>query len=195
MNVQELREALADLPAHWPVHVAVRADGSGGGADTDYLYTLDVQRDNFPTQGCMAVIRIDYGGHTTDEEAAAFRRGTAGVAAVHPMRDGYAGSVMDSGPESGHKLAVFYATREQADAAQAWLTAGVPGCPESGKHCRPVGGECQTCGAVGVAAGAPGDTDAERAAWLADKIVAGGDYAKEAAAMLRRWPTGVREGS
>jgi len=31
-------------------------------------------------------------------------------------------------------------------------------------------------------------TDAERAAWLADKIVACGDYAKEAAAMLRRWP-------
>lgn len=37
-------------------------------------------------------------------------------------------------------------------------------------------------------AGAPGATDAERAAWLADKIVAGGDYAKEAAKMLRRWP-------
>lgn len=30
--------------------------------------------------------------------------------------------------------------------------------------------------------GAPGATDAERAAWLADKIVAQGDYAKEAAA-------------
>ena len=30
--------------------------------------------------------------------------------------------------------------------------------------------------------------DAERAAWLADKIVAMGDYTKEAAAMLRRWP-------
>ena len=74
MNVQELREALADLPGHWPVHVAVRADGSGGGADTDYLYTLDVQRDNFPTQGCMAVIRIDYGGATMTEEAAAFLR-------------------------------------------------------------------------------------------------------------------------
>lgn len=59
MNVQELREALADLPGHWPVHVAVRADGSGGGADTDYLYTLDVVRDNFPTQGNMAVIRLD----------------------------------------------------------------------------------------------------------------------------------------
>ena len=28
----------------------------------------------------------------------------------------------------------------------------------------------------------------EHAAWLADKIVAGGDYAKEAAQMLRRWP-------
>lgn len=36
--------------------------------------------------------------------------------------------------------------------------------------------------------GAPGKTDAERAEWLADKIVAGGDYAKEAAQMLRRWP-------
>jgi hypothetical protein len=31
-------------------------------------------------------------------------------------------------------------------------------------------------------------TDAEQAAWLADKIVALGDYAKEAAEMLRRWP-------
>jgi hypothetical protein len=40
------------------------------------------------------------------------------------------------------------------------------------------------------AAGAPGETEAERAAWLADKIAALGDYAKEAAAMLRRWPDG-----
>jgi hypothetical protein len=31
-------------------------------------------------------------------------------------------------------------------------------------------------------------TDAEQAAWLADKIGALGDYAKEAATMLRRWP-------
>jgi hypothetical protein len=30
--------------------------------------------------------------------------------------------------------------------------------------------------------------DADHAAWLADKIVALGDYAKEAAEMLRRWP-------
>lgn len=36
--------------------------------------------------------------------------------------------------------------------------------------------------------GAPGSTDVERAAWLADKIGALGDYAKEAAEMLRRWP-------
>ncbi len=57
MNVQELREALADLPGHWPVHVAVPAGGPMGG--TDYLYTLEVQRDNFPTQGNMAVIRLD----------------------------------------------------------------------------------------------------------------------------------------
>jgi len=39
--------------------------------------------------------------------------------------------------------------------------------------------------------GAPGATDVERAEWIADKIVALGDYAKEAAAMLRRWPVGV----
>jgi hypothetical protein len=41
---------------------------------------------------------------------------------------------------------------------------------------------------IEAAPGAPGDTDAERAAWLADKIGALGDYGKEAAAMLRRWP-------
>ena len=41
--------------------------------------------------------------------------------------------------------------------------------------------------------GALGATDAERAAWLADKIVAQGDYAKEAAAMLQRWPDGAKE--
>jgi hypothetical protein len=35
--------------------------------------------------------------------------------------------------------------------------------------------------------GAPGVTDAERAAWLADKI-AGNSYCAEAGAMLRRWP-------
>lgn len=47
-----------------------------------------------------------------------------------------------------------------------------------------------------VQEGAPGETDAERAAWLADKIAAHGDYAKEAAAMLRRWPAApvVQEG-
>lgn len=74
MNVQELREALADLPDHWPVHVAVKADGSGGDADTDYLYTLDVQRDNFPTQGNMAVIRIDYRAGEASEEQVAWLR-------------------------------------------------------------------------------------------------------------------------
>lgn len=35
--------------------------------------------------------------------------------------------------------------------------------------------------------GAPGATDAERAAWLADKL-AGNGYCAEAGAMLRRWP-------
>jgi hypothetical protein len=74
MNVRELREALDNLPGHLPVHVAVNSDhDNGGGADTDYLYTLDVQRDNFPTQGNMAVIRIDYGGGASALEDAWLR--------------------------------------------------------------------------------------------------------------------------
>ena len=57
MTVQELREALANMPGHWPVHLAVPTDGSGGGADEDLLYTLECVPENFPSQGCMAVIR------------------------------------------------------------------------------------------------------------------------------------------
>lgn len=37
-------------------------------------------------------------------------------------------------------------------------------------------------------------TDAEHAAWLADKICNGGDYAKEAASMLYRWPEQTQQG-
>lgn len=59
MNVQQLREALANMPGHWPVHIEVPADGSGGGADWDYLYTLEAVPSNFPKQGCMCVIRIN----------------------------------------------------------------------------------------------------------------------------------------
>lgn len=34
---------------------------------------------------------------------------------------------------------------------ESWAApAGVPGCPESGKHCNVIGGECQTCGNAGV---------------------------------------------
>lgn len=51
-------------------------------------------------------------------------------------------------------------------------------------------GLCQ-CFRAEMESRAPGATDAERAAWLADKIGALGDYAKEAAAMLRRWPAGA----
>jgi len=60
MTVQQLREALATMPDHWPVHVAVHSHQEhGGGADTDYLYTLDCIPENFPSQGNMAVIRIN----------------------------------------------------------------------------------------------------------------------------------------
>ncbi len=54
--MQQLREVLADMPGHLPVHLAVPADGSGGGADTDYLFTLECVVENFPKQGRIAVI-------------------------------------------------------------------------------------------------------------------------------------------
>lgn len=59
MTVDQLREALDGMPGHVPVHVAVPADGSGGGADTDYLFTLDCTLEAFPSQGRMAVISIN----------------------------------------------------------------------------------------------------------------------------------------
>lgn len=37
MTVAQLIRELNEIPGHLPVHVAVKADGSGGGADTDYL--------------------------------------------------------------------------------------------------------------------------------------------------------------
>jgi hypothetical protein len=56
MTVSEMIEALQALPGHWPVHIETTEDGSGGGADTAYLYVLAVERGNFPSQGNMAVI-------------------------------------------------------------------------------------------------------------------------------------------
>lgn len=60
MTVDQLREALATMPGHVPVHVETRADGSGGGADVDLLFTLDCTLEAFPTQGRIAVIHINH---------------------------------------------------------------------------------------------------------------------------------------
>jgi hypothetical protein len=59
MKVADLIEQLQAMPGHLPVHVAFPADGSGGGADTDYYYTLDCELSSFPTQGRMAVITLN----------------------------------------------------------------------------------------------------------------------------------------
>lgn len=58
MTVAELREALAAMPGHWPVHVEWMDDGSGD--EEVFLFTLDCQRSNFPQQGNMAVITINH---------------------------------------------------------------------------------------------------------------------------------------
>ena len=59
MTVDQLREALATMPGHWPVHLAVAGDGSGGCADEDFLFVLECVPEAFPSQGNMAVIRAN----------------------------------------------------------------------------------------------------------------------------------------
>lgn len=59
MTVAQLMERLQAMPGHIPVHVEFPADGSGGGADTDYFYTLDCELSSFPSQGRMAVITLN----------------------------------------------------------------------------------------------------------------------------------------
>lgn len=56
MTVAELIEKLQAMPGYWPVHIERSIDGSGGGADKEYLYVLDCEAGNFPTHGGMAVI-------------------------------------------------------------------------------------------------------------------------------------------
>jgi hypothetical protein len=60
VTVADLIERLQTMPGHWPVYIEDTADGSGGGAEVVYRYTLDCERGNFPTQGGMAVITINH---------------------------------------------------------------------------------------------------------------------------------------
>lgn len=56
MTVDDLRERLQGIPGHWTVVVEQSGDGSGGGSETEYALTLDVERGNFPTFGGIAII-------------------------------------------------------------------------------------------------------------------------------------------
>jgi hypothetical protein len=64
VTVDQLREAIARMPGHWPVHIEIVTNGmsqvDGKGGVTDYYYTLDCITSNFPKQGGMAVIRLNY---------------------------------------------------------------------------------------------------------------------------------------
>ena len=64
MTVDQLREALAAMPGHWPVHIEIQTNGmgqvDGRGGNSDFFYTLDCIPSNFPKQGCMAVIRLNH---------------------------------------------------------------------------------------------------------------------------------------
>lgn len=59
MIVSQLIEKLQSMPGHLPVHVEFPVDGSGGGADVDYYYTLDCELTSFKSQGRMAVIVLN----------------------------------------------------------------------------------------------------------------------------------------
>lgn len=59
MTVAELIEKLQSLPGHITVHIPRAADGSGGGADTDYLFVDDIELTSFPTYGRIAVLTIN----------------------------------------------------------------------------------------------------------------------------------------
>lgn len=69
MNVAQLRQALAGMPDHWPVHVEAPASiegarqgvprGDDGFGDVDYFYTLECVPSAFRSQGNMAVIRLN----------------------------------------------------------------------------------------------------------------------------------------
>jgi hypothetical protein len=59
MTVSELIEKLTSMPGHIDVFIESPCDGSGGGAETDYLYTLDCELSSFPTRGRIAVILMN----------------------------------------------------------------------------------------------------------------------------------------
>lgn len=58
MTVEQLREALAGMPGHLPVHIANPIKGSTS-SEVEYLFTMDCQLEAFPTQGRMVVITIN----------------------------------------------------------------------------------------------------------------------------------------
>lgn len=59
MTVAELIQKLQAMPGHLPVMIEIPTDGSGGGADVDYHFTLDAELSSFPTQGRMAMIILN----------------------------------------------------------------------------------------------------------------------------------------
>jgi hypothetical protein len=58
MTVDQLREALASMPGHLPVHIEVPAS-TPESPDTEFHFTLDCTVQAFPTYGRMAVIRLN----------------------------------------------------------------------------------------------------------------------------------------
>jgi hypothetical protein len=54
---------------------------------------------------------------------------------------------MADNPED-HETMLVWQRRVFALYDEAAGNAGAPGCPESGKHCNVIDGECQTCGAA-----------------------------------------------
>lgn len=77
----------------------------------------------------------------------------------------------------GREMGFDYMTAQSVPGKSGHYFTAVPVTQESASPASPAPEQAQAV-----------KDDREHAAWLADKIVALGDYAKEAAEMLRRWP-------
>ncbi len=123
-------------------------------------------------------------GYATREEAVAAwnRRSLIASSRAASLGDGGGAVAWQVRRTDGSPLACWEScTRELYEAT---LATGRYSGFESGPSC-----EVRALAPLGVQVQAEPSQDAEHATWLADKIVALGDYAKEAAAMLRRWPS------
>lgn len=80
MTVQELREALASMPGHWPVHLAVDDEAKiEPGCETEFFWIID---------------KVDMAAHDANEKRNAEIVAEAAVIVRNNMRKSFAAQVL-----------------------------------------------------------------------------------------------------